>query len=157
SGVTAGEAQGVIESICQERNSDLRQLGRDFSYNYQPGKIGKSAIRGQPSRVQITTPQRAWPVMELGLLGEHQAANAAVAVACLEPLRESGLRVEDQAVQVGLARVNWPARMEVLRFEPLVMLDCAHNVASAQALVHTLRSSFPPAKSGIRRNGAISH
>jgi len=94
--------------------------------------------------------------MELGLLGEHQAVNAAVAVACVEELHESGLRVDDQAVQAGLKRVNWPARMEVLGFEPLVVLDCAHNVASARALVDTLRASFPRTRSEIQGNGVIS-
>jgi dihydrofolate synthase/folylpolyglutamate synthase len=91
--------------------------------------------------------------MELGLLGEHQAVNAAVAVACVEQLRHSGLRVDDRAVQSGLKQVNWPARMEVLQYEPIVVLDCAHNVASAQALVDTLRASFPPARAEIEGNG----
>jgi dihydrofolate synthase/folylpolyglutamate synthase len=163
SGVTSPEARRVIESTCQERNSHLWQLTKDFFFEYEPGRIGKSetgshrSLRNiQPSRVRITTRQRAWPVMELGLLGEHQAANAAVAVACLEQLRESGLRVDEQAVQAGLKRVNWPARMEVLRLEPIVVLDCAHNVASAQALVETLHASFPPTRSEIQRNGTES-
>jgi dihydrofolate synthase/folylpolyglutamate synthase len=157
SGVTAPEARDVIESTCRERNSELRQLGGDFSYKYEPGKVGKSKIGGSPSRVHIATGQRIWPVMELGLLGEHQAANAAVAVACVEHLREFGLRVDDQAVQAGLKQVNWPARMEVLGLEPIVVLDCAHNVASAQALVDTLRASFPPRRSEIQGNGVISN
>jgi dihydrofolate synthase/folylpolyglutamate synthase len=156
SGVTASEAKRVIESTCAERNSDLRQLGKDFFFEYEPGSVGKSETGGQPSRVRITTHQRTWPVMELGLLGEHQAANAAVAVACVERLREAGLQVDDQAVQTGLKRVNWPARMEVLQFEPVVVLDCAHNVASAQALVDTLQASFPPTRSEIEGNGIPS-
>ena len=36
--------------------------------------------------------------------------------------------------------------MEVVGRRPLVVLDCAHNVASAEALVETLSSSFPPAR-----------
>ena len=66
-------------------------------------------------RVQIVTRQRTWPTMELKLLGEHQAANAAVAVACVEQLRAEGLAVNDPAVAAGLAGVCWPARLEVLR------------------------------------------
>jgi dihydrofolate synthase/folylpolyglutamate synthase len=42
--------------------------------------------------------------------------------------------------------VSWPARLEVVGREPLVILDCAHNVASAVALVQTLQSSFAPAR-----------
>src|SRR5438552_3735883 len=92
SGVTAPEARQVIKSICEERNSNLDQLGRDFNYQYQPGCVDTSVSRNQSSRVRIRTRQRAWPAIELSLLGEHQAANAAVAVACVERLREEGLR-----------------------------------------------------------------
>ena len=40
--------------------------------------------------------------------------------------------------------MRWPARLEILGERPLVVLDCAHNVASVQALVQTLETSFPP-------------
>jgi dihydrofolate synthase/folylpolyglutamate synthase len=85
-------------------------------------------------------------MMELGLLGEHQAANAAVAVAGIEQLRAAGWRIPDAAVAAGLAQVRWPARLEVLNHRPVVVLDCAHNVASAEALAQTLEVSFPPAR-----------
>jgi dihydrofolate synthase/folylpolyglutamate synthase len=147
SGVTAPEARQVIESCCRERHSDLHQLGKDFQYEYAPGRVGKGKSSGHRSNVRIVTPQRTWPVLSLGLLGEHQAANAAVALACVEQLRHEGLAIEDQAVVAGLSDVSWPARMEVLHHEPLVVLDCAHNVASAEALVKTLQTSFPPIRS----------
>ncbi len=92
------------------------------------------------------TTGRTWPEMEVGLLGEHQAANAAVAVTAVEVLRRQGWHLPDEAVAAGLADVRWPARMEVVGRRPLVVLDCAHNVASAEALVATLRESFPPAR-----------
>src|SRR5207237_4066822 len=97
-------------------------------------------------RVTVMTKRRTWPAMELSLLGEHQAANAAVAVACVEQLREAGWHLSDAAVARGLAHVDWPARLEVLGHQPLVVLDCAYNVASAAALVQTLQVSFPPAR-----------
>jgi dihydrofolate synthase/folylpolyglutamate synthase len=71
-------------------------------------------------------------VDEPGLLGEHQAANAAVAVACVERMREQGWDIPDTAVASGLANVAWPARLEVVGRRPIVVLDCAHNIASAQ-------------------------
>ncbi len=42
-----------------------------------------------------------------------------------------------------MASVSWPARLEVVGQRPLVIVDCAHNLASAQALVQTLRTSVP--------------
>ena len=40
----------------------------------------------------------------------------------------------------------WPARLEVLGRRPLVVLDCAHNVASAERWCGRLQASFPPAR-----------
>jgi len=145
SGAVAPEARAVIERACRERGAPLRQLGVDFHYEYEPGRVGRDPADDRPPRVRVTT-RRRWPAMELSLLGEHQAANAAVAVACVEELREQGWRIPDAAVAAGLAGAAWPARMETVGRRPLVVLDCAHNAASAEALVRTLRESFPPGR-----------
>lgn len=144
SAVTMPEPRRVIEAIGAERRAPLRELGRDFHFTYEPGRVGVEP--GRLPRVEITTETRRWPAMELRLLGEHQAANAAAAVAAIEELRQQGLRIDDHAVASGLAGVHWPARLEVMQDRPLVVLDCAHNVASAQAVVDTLLVSFPPTR-----------
>jgi dihydrofolate synthase/folylpolyglutamate synthase len=144
SGATAPEARAVIERVCRERRAPLRQLGADVRYRYRPGHVGDGEFR-RP-RVAVTTAARRWPEMEVNLLGKHQAANAAVAVATAEVLRAAGWHLPDAAVAAGLAGVNWPARMEVVGWQPLVVLDCAHNVASARAVVETLETSFPPGR-----------
>ena len=141
SGVRNPEACTVIEHICLERGAPLRQLDRDFHYVHQPGRIEQREERWP--HVQVTTTNRTWAPLEVRLLGEHQAANAALAVAAVEELRTQGLKIPDAAVAIGLARVRWPARLEVLAHRPMVILDCAHNVASAQALVDTLETFFP--------------
>jgi dihydrofolate synthase/folylpolyglutamate synthase len=141
SGARLPDPRRVIARICRERGSPLRELGVAIHYRHDPGVITAEVLR--LPRVAITTDRRTWPEMELGLLGDHQAANAALAVAAVETLAEAGLAVTDGAVAAGLAGVRWPARLEVLGRRPLVVLDCAHNVASAEALVETLRASFP--------------
>jgi dihydrofolate synthase/folylpolyglutamate synthase len=144
SGVTVPEARAVVEQICKERNAPLRQLGVDFRYRYRPGYVDSDSVR--KPRVEVTTWERCWPQMDQNLLGDHQAANASVAVACVEMLRTQGWAIPNAAVARGLAEVSWPARMEVISRRPLVVLDCAHNVASAEALVETLESCFPPGR-----------
>jgi dihydrofolate synthase/folylpolyglutamate synthase len=144
SGAVVAEARTVIERVCRERGSPLRQQGEDFHFASEPGEVTATGLR-RP-RVRVTTRQRAWPWMEVNLLGKHQAANATVAVAAIEVLREQGWHIGDAAVAAGLAGVEWPARLEVLGRRPLIVLDCAHNVASANALVETLRVSFPPGR-----------
>jgi len=143
-GATVSEARAVIERTCRERQAPLRQLGVDFDYTCVPGRV--TASHSERSRVCVTTDRRRWPEFEINLLGDHQAANAAVAIACVEQLQTEGWHLPDTAIAAGLAQVCWPARLEVVGRKPLVILDCAHNVASALALVRTLQSSFPPAR-----------
>jgi dihydrofolate synthase/folylpolyglutamate synthase len=164
SGATVPEAREVIEQICRERQAPLRQLGNELHYQYFPGKVTTPAslpllphdhrtappphhlATHHPSSVQITTDRRTWPTMELRLLGEHQAANAALVIGCVEELQVQGWNISDKAVKKGLGEVVWPARLEVISRHPLVVLDCAHNVASAQAMVEALDTSFPPGR-----------
>jgi dihydrofolate synthase / folylpolyglutamate synthase len=148
SGVVQPEARTVIERVSAERQSPLRQRGVDFHFEHQAALIGGDTEK--LPRVRVSTWRGAGPWLELGLVGEHQAANAALAVAAVEVLREEGVSVSDRAVADGLARVRWPARLEIVGRRPLVLLDCAHNVASAQALAQALRESFPLAPGGRR-------
>ena len=137
SGVTADEPRQVIETIARQRRAPLRQQGRDFSFQHEPGHVSSRL-----PRVRVSTPRQVGLSLELNLLGEHQAANASVTIAGVEVLRERGWAIPDRAVLDGLAQVRWPGRMEVVRRDPLVVLDCAHNAASAAALVQTLDESF---------------
>ncbi|HXD88369.1 MAG TPA: folylpolyglutamate synthase/dihydrofolate synthase family protein [Urbifossiella sp.] len=83
------------------------------------------------------------PEIAVGLLGAHQRENAACAIAAIERLRDAHIPVPSAAIRDGLASVRWPARIEVRSRRPLVILDTAHNVPSAEALVQTLAESFP--------------
>jgi dihydrofolate synthase/folylpolyglutamate synthase len=107
SGVTVPEARAVIEYTCRERRAPLRQLGVDFRYRYLPGHV--TATQTQRSRLSVVTERRHWPELELNLLGDHQAANAAVALACVEQLKSEGWHLPDSAVAAGLRVVTWPA------------------------------------------------
>jgi dihydrofolate synthase/folylpolyglutamate synthase len=144
SGATAPEARAMIRQICEERHAPLRQLECDLHFRHEAGRVSQHGIL--PQHVEVTTAARQWPPMAVNLQGEHQAANAAVVIATIEVLREEGWRIPDAAVVAGLAGVKWPARMEVVSYRPLVVLDCAHNVASAHAVVDTLSASFPPGR-----------
>jgi dihydrofolate synthase/folylpolyglutamate synthase len=64
-------------------------------------------------------------------------------LAALEVLEEQGpLTLDFKAVQRGLLQVQWPARLEVLQREPLVVLDGAHNPQGAEFLRDALKNYF---------------
>jgi dihydrofolate synthase/folylpolyglutamate synthase len=71
----------------------------------------------------------------LGLVGEHQRRNAALARQALS-LLPSTLAVSRAAVATGFAGVKWPGRLE--RLTPKILVDAAHNEEGARALVAAL-------------------
>ncbi len=77
--------------------------------------------------------------VELGLTGEHQAWNAALAV---QALREAGLSQPALVLQEALRGVHWPARFQTLA-DGRVIVDGAHNADAADALARTWRQQFP--------------
>ena len=101
---------------------------------------GSGNTAGQAS--SGTRPLPAYDDLALALVGRQQAANAAVALAALEELRQQGWNIPAEAVRRGLAELRWPARVEVVARRPAVVLDGAHNVASIEALLETLDESF---------------
>lgn len=128
-GVTDPGPRAVIEQVAAEVGAKVVQAGRDFVFEYDP------AVRA----VRINS----LPPLRLGLLGRHQGANAAVAVATVEQLRRTGMPISDRAVAKGLAEVRWTARIELVSERPTVILDTAHNVPSVEALVDTLSTCLP--------------
>jgi len=141
SGVRDAGARAVIDQIAAERNSSLRAIDRDFHAEYSPpapqwaGAIDRAALRG---RLDFRSPAASLAGVELGLLGRHQCANAAVAIAAVEALNEQHWNISEHACRRGLAHVRWPARVEIAGDAPTVVIDAAHNVASIEALLATL-------------------
>jgi dihydrofolate synthase/folylpolyglutamate synthase len=80
--------------------------------------------------------------LAVGLLGRHQVANAAVALAALSCLAPHGFRIEEPAIRAGLGQLRCPARIEVVCRRPTVIVDVAHNAASVAALTAVLDESF---------------
>ena len=77
---------------------------------------------------------------DLGLAGEHQRENAALAAAAARALSSAELAIPERSFAAGLRRVSWPGRFERVRRRPEVIIDGAHNDASAAALAHALRA-----------------
>jgi dihydrofolate synthase/folylpolyglutamate synthase len=80
----------------------------------------------------------------IGLLGDHQRDNATAAVAALHALgrERPDLQVPAAALSAGLERVEWPGRLQVLAERPWLVLDGAHNAASAHVLGEALTANF---------------
>ena len=147
SGVATEAAGEVIAQVARANDAPLIVAGVDFEYGYtSPRELNRRDISPRVS-IQLAHSPDAWRQLdladiELGLLGRHQAANAAVAVATIAELVGQGWAIDADALRSGLASVHWPARAEIIQRRPTVLVDAAHNVASITALIETLNESF---------------
>ena len=80
----------------------------------------------------------------LPLAGEHQAGNAAVALAAVEAFfgAGAGRQLDVTAVQDGFAAASSPGRLERVRTSPTILIDAAHNPDGARALAAALAAEF---------------
>jgi dihydrofolate synthase / folylpolyglutamate synthase len=106
-------------------------VAREYSWRKLSNDVSGQTIRIEGPVGVVET--------KLPLLGAHQMENAATATASVHALDE---QVSTEAIAEGLANVRWPCRIEVLREDPLVIADGAHNRDSARRLAETLVEYF---------------
>jgi dihydrofolate synthase/folylpolyglutamate synthase len=111
----------------------LRVEGQHFGVEHRSVAVGGQLLelRGLSGR---------YPDVFLPLHGGHQAGNAACALAAVESFLGGPLDLE--RVRTGFAAADSPGRLEVVRRNPTVLLDAAHNPAGAAALAEALTDSF---------------
>lgn len=73
------------------------------------------------------------------LNGKVQIYNCLTVIDAVHKLQALGYAISDECLQTGINRTGFPARMEILNHQPLVILDGSHNLAGAQGLAELLR------------------
>jgi dihydrofolate synthase/folylpolyglutamate synthase len=141
--VTGATGRGLAPILerCADVGAPLRRAGRGQPYDAVLRDGGWEGIV-----VDARRPGGTLHDLRVGLLGGHQAANAAVALALLDALAEDGARrgspiaLDEGAIRKGFADARWPGRLELLRTTRIgpVLLDGAHNPAGARALARAL-------------------
>lgn len=106
----------------------------------------ETAVGGQ--LVTLQTPAARYEDVPLALKGEHQARNAAIALAAAEAFFGGGAFAAD-VVEHAFMSVSSPGRLEIVRSSPTVVVDAAHNPHGAQATADALREYFPGRLVGV--------
>ena len=135
------EAAAVLKKIAKERQAPIL-----FTDNAYFASVTQHSLAGQEFEIRkaVENNGRARASrFSLPLLGEHQVQNALTAYATLKVLREAGLKISNSDIANGFATVSWPGRFEILQNDPLVVIDSAHNLDSADKLAQTIRDYLP--------------
>jgi dihydrofolate synthase/folylpolyglutamate synthase len=116
SGVEDNEALLAIAAICQARSAPLVLLGRDirFEGSARPGGFLAKSL-------SVETPLARHEDLPVPLAGAHQFRNTALAVGIIDVLRQKGWEVDEAAIREGLAKTQWPLRIEVVGTRPFVI------------------------------------
>jgi dihydrofolate synthase/folylpolyglutamate synthase len=128
------EALQVLDRVATEKKSPFSLVGKDVKFERLT-----SSLDGQSLHITDNLRHSTLDV-RLPLLGLNQIENAATAYVAL---KTSGLEISNEAINKGFSEVKWPARFQVVRREPPVVIDSAHNRDSALHLRETLDENFP--------------
>ncbi|MFY9190503.1 MAG: folylpolyglutamate synthase/dihydrofolate synthase family protein [Lawsonella sp.] len=115
----------------------VARQGMEFEVSRQ-----SSAVGGQLLSIQGLA--ASYEDIFIPLFGDHQAENAAVALAAVEAFygAHTGRPLYEKAVHSGFAAAQSPGRLERVRNAPTVLLDAAHNPHGAKALARSLDKDF---------------
>ncbi len=124
------EVMGVIQQRCDESGTPLFRYNSEFSSERASDKTDAVFLHYRGSR--------EYRDVGLSLAGEHQISNAALAIKAVEIISEKFPEM-DRDIRKGLSRVRWPGRLEMIKENPPVLIDGAHNPQAAAVLSSYLR------------------
>lgn len=132
------EVLSLIEDIARQRNAPFYCADRYFR-----AAILERTLEYQRFTIEnVNSPNEPLVEVKIPLLGDHQVENALTAWTTLRVLREQGVGISQEDTLRGFAGVDWQARFEILRRDPAIIVDSAHNRDSALKLIQTVKTYF---------------
>jgi dihydrofolate synthase/folylpolyglutamate synthase len=130
------EALEVLEKVAKQTAEEFKLEGRDFHVeSFTPNSTGQS--------VSISGLAGEYGPFEAPVFGAHQAQNLATAVVAVEAFLGGGKRaIPDDVLRSAVSDISSPGRLQLIRTEPSLLLDGAHNPAGALILAKALRAEF---------------
>lgn len=121
----------VIKKVCNNKNAKLHILKTEDLSNYRFDKNYQYFDF------------KDYKNLKINLKGEKQLENTAVAITCIEILNKQGFDISKEAIFTGLCSINHPARFEIIKENPLIIFDGAHNENAMQNFVKTVKNLYP--------------
>lgn len=130
------EALEVLKRVAEEKAEGRFLLGAEFFVEFQ-----EATPTGQ--RVMVSGLAGRYGPYEAPVFGVHQSENLAVAIAAVEAFLGGGkVPIADDVLRSAVADLSSPGRLQLVRTEPAILLDGAHNPAGAKTLATSLKSEF---------------
>lgn len=124
------QAMEVLQETCRRLGCPLRvadpQKATGVRHGLERQRLSYGGYRG----------------LVIPLAGQYQIDNCVIAIEALQTLMELGYAIPEEKLRCGLADVKWPGRFQVIRKNPLFVVDGAHNADGAARLAESVRLYF---------------
>jgi len=126
----------VLEQVSGQIAEGFKLQGRDFQVSeFVPTDTGQL--------ISISGLTGHYGPYAAPVFGSHQGQNLSVAVAAVEAFLGGGeIQIADDILRSAISDVSSPGRLQLIKTEPALLLDGAHNPAGAQILANALRAEF---------------
>jgi len=122
----APSVEAVFEKVCKQLDVPLTKADFACTYLISHGLDGQVFDCGSRKG------------LELPLLGDHQLHNASVVLSVIDALIRRGWHISEENIREGLRQVSWPGRFDIMRRDPLFIIDGGHNPQCIEALVKNI-------------------
>lgn len=133
--ITAAKSKALeeIKKVAVEKKSSITVIDNGFWKKICGGVDWQEfQIRGSLKDYNVKT----------SLGGIFQGENIAITIAAIETLQMNGVYITDNSIIDGIENTINPGRMEIVGFEPLILLDGAHNIDAISFLKTTIEKDF---------------
>lgn len=129
------EAKLSIEKVAKEKQSPIIYVKKEDS-------MLKEKLYNVPYQEIIVNASKNTYEIQLSLLGTHQLLNCSVVINAVEELQNIGVNIKKEHIIEGLKKVKWAGRLEMLKAQPMVVIDGAHNIDGIKSLKNSINTYF---------------
>lgn len=139
-------AETVINQTADTNKSEVFRFGRDFKVQIHKEDETGLLLDVKFSNTDIYGGKEnfisGFSNISVPLAGNFQSVNCGIAATAVALLNKGGLEISEGSFRNGLAKVTWPARIQVVNRNPTIILDSSHNAVSMKNLVETVNKRF---------------
>lgn len=136
-GKIKNQPKETIKKIASARNAQAYEFGKDFT-------IKNIKINKDGTYFDYLSSDFALDNIRINLLGKYQAINASLALTAFHMfLLSKGLKLNLDKIKLAMQKVNWPGRLQIIRRQPIVIIDGAHNEEGIDALIKNINKLYP--------------
>lgn len=127
------EANQILIEVASNKNSQIIKEGIEF-------KVLERTVGVGGQQLKIATPFGIYEDLFLPLFGKFQTSNAACALTAVETFL--GKELELELVQEAFADFKSPARLQIVKRNPTILVDAAHNISGIQNTLEAIDETF---------------